>query len=90
MKWQTTEISPGEGQVVLVGWPGNAYHLAKFINGDFWFQPSRGNHLCKKIGFTHWMELLDVPDIIQEQCPTCGDHHEPGEVPRECETGDGV
>lgn len=22
-------------------------------------------------------------------CPTCGDHHE-GEVPRECETGDGV
>lgn len=24
------------------------------------------------------------------QCPTCGDHHEPGDIPRECETGDGV
>ena len=25
----------------------------------------------------------------QEQCATCGDYHA-GEVPRECETGDGV
>jgi hypothetical protein len=24
------------------------------------------------------------------QCPICGDHHEPGEISRECETGDGI
>ncbi len=24
-----------------------------------------------------------------EQCGTCGDYHEPGEVPFTCETGDG-
>lgn len=24
------------------------------------------------------------------QCDICGDHHEPGDIPRECETGDGI
>lgn len=28
--------------------------------------------------------------IELSQCPICGDHHEPGDIPRECETGDGV
>ncbi len=28
--------------------------------------------------------------IVHKQCDICGDHHAPDEIPRECETGDGV
>lgn len=28
--------------------------------------------------------------IEPEQCQTCGDHHEPDDVPFTCATGDGV
>jgi hypothetical protein len=31
----------------------------------------------------------DLVEPELERCETCGDHHE-GEVPRECETGDGI
>jgi len=27
---------------------------------------------------------------IEEQCDICGDYHDKGSVPRECETGDGI
>lgn len=30
-----------------------------------------------------------ITPVEFEQCDICGDHHE-GDVPRECETGDGV
>ena len=29
-------------------------------------------------------------EVELPQCDICGDHHEADEVPRECETGDGV
>lgn len=32
---------------------------------------------------------VDARDGDDDQCNVCGDHHE-GDVPRECETGDGV
>lgn len=35
--------------------------------------------------------LFDVGELQElPQCDICGDHHEHGEVPRECETGDGA
>lgn len=39
-----------------------------------------------------WLELIAKINAIlayDDQCGICGDHHE-GEVPRACETGDGV
>lgn len=32
----------------------------------------------------------DDESVELPQCDICGDHHEEGEIPRECETGDGV
>jgi hypothetical protein len=32
---------------------------------------------------------VDAQDGGENQCDICGDHHEPGEISRECETGDG-
>lgn len=40
----------------------------------------------------NWLELIaKVNGILayDDQCGICGDHHE-GEVPRDCQTGDGV
>jgi hypothetical protein len=31
----------------------------------------------------------DCYESMTQQCTVCGDHHE-GDIPRECETGDGV
>lgn len=40
----------------------------------------------------NWLELIAKINSVlafDDQCGICGDHHE-GEVPRSCETGDGV
>lgn len=34
-----------------------------------------------------WVAVAKL--VTETQCDTCGDYHEEGEVPRECETGDG-
>lgn len=38
--------------------------------------------------------LVNLPELPPAdelpQCDTCGDHHDEGEIPRECGTGDGV
>lgn len=37
------------------------------------------------------MDAIDVYTALEElECDVCGDWHEEGDVPRECETGDGV
>lgn len=35
-----------------------------------------------------WVALARIKDELP-QCDICGDHHEAGNVPRSCETGDG-
>lgn len=60
-QWWGIESAPKDGQVVIVGWPDGACHIGKYSSGDFWFQSTRGNHLCNKMGFTHWMPLPMSP-----------------------------
>ena len=39
-------------------------------------------------GFGATPELATEDLLEQYRCDTCGDIHEPGKIPRECETGD--
>ncbi len=47
--------------------------------------------LAKAKAMFQMRSILAVMEVPPEevQCGVCGDHHEPGEVPFTCETGDG-
>lgn len=34
--------------------------------------------------------VAQIKELVERRCDICGDYHEPGNIPRECETGDGV
>lgn len=65
MKWQPIEIAPNDGDQLLVWWPSGVVKIAQFIDGDYWFESNRGNHLCNKIGFSLWA-LLPKPEIPKQ------------------------
>lgn len=52
---------PDDEQIVLVCWEVGHIEMAKFLDGHFWFQASRGRHLVNKMGMTHWMSLPKTP-----------------------------
>ncbi len=65
-EWLPISSPPANRDKVLVGWPDGACHIGYYSDGDFWFPSNRGNHMCNKIGFTHWMPL-PLPPTTSEK-----------------------
>lgn len=66
---------------LIDGWPPNIVADRHEVTSKWvlWYLTDEQAELCKKA----------LP-IDEAQCDICGDYHKHDEVPRECETGDGL
>lgn len=60
--WQDVANPPDTDRNVLACWPDGAVRIARYMDGRYWFESSKGFHMVNKMGFTHWVDLPAPPE----------------------------